>query len=54
MVEIYIETHPEMVVTMENFVLKFRGAHINKILNCQGKGFKDLPMLNNRIDEKNE
>ena len=48
------ETHTEMVVVMEKCVLKFQEVHLNMVLDCQGKGFKDLPMLNDDMDEKNE
>ena len=36
-------------------MLKFKGIHLNKVLDCQGKRFKDLPMmLNDHMDKKNE
>ena len=46
--------HPEMVCMMEKFVRKFKGVHLNKLLNIQGKGFKDLPIMNEHMDKKNE
>ena len=49
-VEMDPETHPEMVVMMEKCMSKFKGVHLNKVLGCQGKAFKDLPMLNDHMD----
>ena len=51
-VEMDPETHPEMVIMMKKIVLKFKGVHLNKLLKCQGKGFKDLPTMNDHMDEK--
>ena len=53
-VEIDPETHPEMVVMMGKFVLKFKGVHLNKFRKCQGKGLKDLPVMNDHMDDNNE
>ena len=33
---------------------KFNGVHLNKLLNIQGKGFKELPMMNKHMDNKNQ
>ena len=49
-----VKTHQEMVCMMENFVRKFNGFHLNKLLNIQEKGFKDIPIMNKHMDKKNE
>ena len=48
------ETHPDVVVIMEKFVLKFKGVHINKVLDIQGKSFKDLHKLNGHLDSRGD
>ena len=43
------ETHPEMVYMMEQFIKKFNGVHLNKLLDIQGKDFKNLPRITKRV-----
>ena len=53
-VEIDPETQPEVVCMMKTIVPKFKGVHINKVLDIQGKSFKDLPMMNDHRDNNTE
>ena len=39
---------------MESFVKKLNGVHLNKVLDIQEKDFKNLPVLNEHMDERNE
>ena len=36
------------------FIKKINSVHINKILDIQGKKFKDLPMMPKHTDKENE
>ena len=36
------------------FLKKFNSVHLNKLLNIQEKGFKDLPMMNKHMDKENK
>ena len=46
--------HSEMVCMVKTSVKKFNGVHLNKLLGCQRKGFKDLPVMNDHKDDENE
>ena len=48
------ETYPEMIYLMGKFLKKFNGVYLNKLLNIQGRGFKDLPIINEHMGDKNE
>ena len=48
------DTNPEMVYLMRKLLKNFNGVHLNKILDIQGKGFKDLPMMNNHMDKEDK
>ena len=46
------ETNPEVVATMGPFLARFNRVHLNKILDIQGKNFKDFPTIPNHMDTK--
>ena len=48
------ETNAKMVYMMGPFIKNINNIHLNKILDIQGKEFKDLPMMPKHMDKKNE
>ena len=49
-----LETYPEIVYMMEYFIKKFNGVHLNKLLDIQGKDFKNLLTMPNHMDDNNK
>ena len=45
-----LETNAKMIYMMGPFIKKFNCIHLNKLLDIQGKGFKDPPMMNEHMD----
>ena len=46
------ETNPKVVCTMGPFLTRFNRVHLNKILDIQGKDFKDLSTMHKHMDAK--
>ena len=43
-----------MVYMMKNFIKNFNRFHLNKLLDIQGKDFKDLPTIPEHMNEDNK
>ena len=49
-----LETNAKIVYMMEPFIKKFNGVYLNKLLDIQGKDYKNLPTMPEHMDGNNE
>ena len=42
----------KMYYMIKKSVKKFNSVYLNKLLECQGEGFKDLPIMNEHMDNE--